>query len=441
MGRRNQSSVSWTRVVLAAVLLLGTLCIPDARAQRGGGGAVHGQAATAQANEKAAAEEAAKTHADRQAALEAHTAKAKEADDASIEAAAAAAEANAVEANAAEANAAEANVEAAAEMPAQEVAEDPPAAPSDANLDASPGTSARSITSANAALYTEAGEVARWSSSYDANKYYKRIRAAADAGHPDAQLSLAYAQLFGNVTEQVMHDIPAARDTFLALAEQGNPQAQHAAGFLYAMGIGVNSDQAKALVHLTFSALGGDTFAQMALGYRYHVGSGVAASCETALSFYRKAAARVESEVVLTGGEVIERIRLSDEVKRSKAMSQEDIVSYYQHSAERGDAEAQLVVGQLHFQGAHGLAQDFGEAYRYFHRAAHAGDATAMVSLGDMYSSGLGVDQDNETALSYYEKAAKEKNAGAYVGMGLLYKYGQGVKKSEKQAFELFYKD
>lgn len=315
MGRRNQSSVSWTRVVLAAVLLLGTLCIPDARAQRGGGGAVHGQAATAQANEKAAAEEAAKTHADRQAALEAHTAKAKEADDASIEAAAAAAEANAVEANAAEANAAEANVEAAAEMPAQEVAEDPPAAPSDANLDASPGTSARSITSANAALYTEAGEVARWSSSYDANKYYKRIRAAADAGHPDAQLSLAYAQLFGNVTEQVMHDIPAARDTFLALAEQGNPQAQHAAGFLYAMGIGVNSDQAKALVHLTFSALGGDTFAQMALGYRYHVGSGVAASCETALSFYRKAAARVESEVVLTGGEVIERIRLSDEVR------------------------------------------------------------------------------------------------------------------------------
>jgi hypothetical protein len=55
---------------------------------------------------------------------------------------------------------------------------------------------------------------------------------------------------------------------------------------------------------------------------------------------------------VLTGGEVIERVRLTDEAKRAKAMSQEDIVAYYQHSAERGDADAQLVVGQLHFQGA-----------------------------------------------------------------------------------------
>lgn len=63
-----------------------------------------------------------------------------------------------------------------------------------------------------------------------------------------------------------------------------------------------------------------------------------------------------------------------------------------------------------------------------------------MVALGDMYASGLGVEQDNDTALSYYGKAAKEKNAGAWVGMGLLYKRGQGVDKSAKKAYDLFYK-
>ena len=36
-------------------------------------------------------------------------------------------------------------------------------------------------------------------------------------------------------------------------------------GFMYASGIKVNSSQSKALVYLTFSALGGDTMAEMTM--------------------------------------------------------------------------------------------------------------------------------------------------------------------------------
>jgi TPR repeat protein len=36
-------------------------------------------------------------------------------------------------------------------------------------------------------------------------------------------------------------------------------------GFMYASGIQVNSSQSKALVYLTFAALGGDTMAEMTL--------------------------------------------------------------------------------------------------------------------------------------------------------------------------------
>jgi TPR repeat protein len=41
-----------------------------------------------------------------------------------------------------------------------------------------------------------------------------------------------------------------------------------------------NSSQAKALLYYTFAAFGGSSWAQMAVGYRYWSGMGVATSCE-----------------------------------------------------------------------------------------------------------------------------------------------------------------
>jgi TPR repeat protein len=42
----------------------------------------------------------------------------------------------------------------------------------------------------------------------------------------------------------------------------------------------VNSSQAKALLYYTFAAFGGSAWSQMAVGYRYWSGMGVATSCE-----------------------------------------------------------------------------------------------------------------------------------------------------------------
>jgi SEL1 protein len=49
----------------------------------------------------------------------------------------------------------------------------------------------------------------------------------------------------------------------------------------------VEASQSKALVYYTFAALGKNTYAQMALGYRYWVGVSVTTSCEKALDHYR----------------------------------------------------------------------------------------------------------------------------------------------------------
>merc|ERR1719400_2405235 len=68
-------------------------------------------------------------------------------------------------------------------------------------------------------------------------------------------------------------------------------------GFLFATGTVVNSSQSRALLYYTFGAFGGSSWAQMALGYRFWSGMGVATSCEKALDYYRRVAASVAAEM------------------------------------------------------------------------------------------------------------------------------------------------
>lgn len=53
----------------------------------------------------------------------------------------------------------------------------------------------------------------------------------------------------------------------------------------------------------------------------------------------------VASEVSLTGGTVVQRIRLLDEVENpgsTTGMLEEDLIQYYQFLAEKGDVQAQV---------------------------------------------------------------------------------------------------
>jgi SEL1 protein len=62
-------------------------------------------------------------------------------------------------------------------------------------------------------------------------------------------------------------NVEVAQKMFEELALTGNPSAQMGLAFLHATGIAVQagSSQARALVYLTFAALGDDPLAQMAL--------------------------------------------------------------------------------------------------------------------------------------------------------------------------------
>lgn len=159
-------------------------------------------------------------------------------------------------------------------------------------------------------------------------------------------------------------------------------------GFMYSSGLGVNASSAKSLLYYTIAASGGNIWAQMAMGYRYWSGISVINSCESAMAYYRKVAKKVEDDVSFSGGQSIQRIRLVDEVENPGSFSgvlDDDLIQYYQFLADKGDVQAQVGLGQLHYQGGRGVEQDHGRALTYFLQAAEAGNANAMAFLGKVH--------------------------------------------------------
>ncbi|XP_071873697.1 HMG-coA reductase degradation 3 [Bombus fervidus] len=274
---------------------------------------------------------------------------------------------------------------------------------------------------------------------------YNLLTSAAILGHGEAWSMLAWGQLLGTQFGSASpgQDISAAYNIFKGLAETGSPTAHMGMGFLYATGLGgVQASQAKALLHYTVAALAGDTRAQMALGYRHWAGITTPASCERALDFYRKVANKVAEEVSLSGGPVVQRIRLIEEQENpaySSGIFDQDLIEYYQLLAKKGDIQAQVGLGQLHYQGGRGVPLDHERALQYFQHAANAGNPLAMAFLGKIYLEGSDiVKQDNETAYKYFKRAAELGNPVGQSGLGLMYLYGRGVERDTAKALQYF---
>lgn len=83
----------------------------------------------------------------------------------------------------------------------------------------------------------------------------------------------------------------------------------------------------------------------------------------------------------------------------SSGILDNDLIDYYQLLADKGDVQAQVGLGQLHYQGGRGIPLDHRKALNYFLPAANAGNAVAMAFLGKIYLEGSeNIKADNDTA-------------------------------------------
>lgn len=278
------------------------------------------------------------------------------------------------------------------------------------------------------------------------------LNEASRQGHTKAREQVAMLKLLGG------HDansFQSAYSAFEELSNEGNPRGQFGLGFLYASGLHVNASIPHALVYLTFSALGGDNFADMALGYRYWTGVGVEEDCEAALTHYHRVAQvvfkevseRFESGGPTLLGPMIRRARLLDEVDVMGSVDgdlsiSEDLFQYYQFMAYKKNVSAMVGLGQLYYYGRHGVEMNHEKAFHYFNLAAESGSTIAMAYLGEMYMVGSSaVPNDSIKALKYLRKSAEENNPIGQTGLALAYLYGRaGLPVKPVTALELFLK-
>ena len=108
-------------------------------------------------------------------------------------------------------------------------------------------------------------------------------------------------------------------------------------------------------------------------------------------------------------------------------------IAEWRKAAERGEAAAQSILGNMFFAGE-GMPQSYAEAAGWWRRAAEQGEATAQGRLGLLYTKGQGVGQDYAEAAKLYRKAAEQGHGGAQSNLGLLYAMGQGVAQDYAEA-------
>ncbi|HWA43314.1 MAG TPA: SEL1-like repeat protein [Hypericibacter adhaerens] len=104
--------------------------------------------------------------------------------------------------------------------------------------------------------------------------------------------------------------------------------------------------------------------------------------------------------------------------------------------ADKGDARAQVMMGDLYYYG-NGVAKDLAEALRWYRKAADQGDAQAQYYVGYAYRYGESVTEDDAEAARWFKLAAGQNYADAQAELGNQYLNGRGVPQDYAEALRL----
>eukprot|EP00936_MAST-01D_sp_MAST-1D-sp1_P001192 g1192.t1 len=230
-------------------------------------------------------------------------------------------------------------------------------------------------------------------------------------------------------------------------AHLGNASAHHMLAFLHASGhMGLRQNDGLSVLHDYFGALGGHTGSAMAMGYRHLHGRAVPKSCSAAQAYYELAANRALVELDLAGGPdaiapLSESERLSPSVDLATLhRTERELVQYYQFSADKGDAMAQIALGRLSYHGIRGVRRDTARALDFFERAIAKGETAALGSAGHFYADGRGVNKNTSKARELFEKGAKDGHSGAQNGLGVMHARGEGGLPRDRAAATKYFK-
>ena len=255
----------------------------------------------------------------------------------------------------------------------------------------------------------------------------------------------------GFVCEQgkgVRQDFKEAVVWYRKAAEQNEANAQSNLGGLYYEGKGVKKDLAEAARWYRKSAEGGWMIGQVNLANLYMSGEGVPTDYVAAYMWYSLAAStgdatsskmmdviapRMKSEQIAEAKRRAEQWSKSHNISRdvgggvyitNKKASKEALDEFQKlkGDAERGDPNAQSVLGEVYYRG-----EDYSNAMAWFRKSAQQGYAPGQYNLGVMYLEGSGTPKDEGESVKWFLKAAEQRHLIAVNNLAAAYFYGHGV--------------
>jgi len=102
--------------------------------------------------------------------------------------------------------------------------------------------------------------------------------------------------------------------------------------------------------------------------------------------------------------------------------------------AQAGDAAALVRLGNAYNYGRHGAKQDYAQALIWYRKGAERGDADSEFQLGGLYHFGHGVPQDDAQGFAWIMKAAEQGHIDAEFFISVSFAQGWGVTSDAAQS-------
>ena len=234
----------------------------------------------------------------------------------------------------------------------------------------------------------------------NSSKGLKYLRMAAEKGsvRAEVKLGLLYFAPSGESRTCVEHNYLLARE-WLEKAEK-EPEALLALGTIYQRGLGVPKDEVRAQNYFDewmrgymLKAEQGDPEAQYQMGLYFSDGLHHAANDELAIKWYEKSAAQDYVKALEALGSIYTLGGASIKPNPEKAAEVfRHLVRIYETNARNGDTDALLALGDIYQSGV-GIPQDYSKAVGYLILAIEKNSPVAMLTLADLLDAGVVVNR------------------------------------------------
>lgn len=245
--------------------------------------------------------------------------------------------------------------------------------------------------------------------------WYKR---AASAGEPSALIDLANA--YAASDSFVPQNAALAEQIYDQLVDRGYPQGLTGIGYLYFEGAQRPKDMATAAHFFKRAADAGDVNAETNLGNMLINGEGVRADPTRGIAMLEAAGNSGSVDALFWLGQLYsDGGQVPPDLQRG--------TQYYSRAAALGSTLAMDRLGTIELTGNMRFAADPQMAAQWFEKAAQLGDAEANTKLGVLYREGDGVTKDLQQAMTFLASGAKLGDPDANEQLGEMYETGDGV--------------